>query len=281
MHKLMPLAVLAVLCGSLCVASKPVQAEEQLARLGTSERAEQDGTLLDASNRVAETLSCMLKKRGGEQGLILVAALTKLDDMADTSPFGRLVSQQISSRLGTLGHNVVEARLRKNYSISVKGGEQLLTQIPTDMRTETYPTWAALVGNYSLTRDYVFVSTRVVRMEDGVILAADEYRLPLRGSIRQLFTGSGIGESVWAKYALRDPAFINTSATADALAPADPAVLPLLGSFPPIAGGSKVKSAKTGSPQRKVATKASRPKAKAAPPKAAPKQDGPELGEWK
>lgn len=236
------------------LAASPAFAEGELPEVGSGRRATQENDMLSAGDRTAETLHAQLKKHGRDGGAILVASLTDLENMDVSTPFGRLAMQQIASRLGSRGHAVVEARLRRDYVIAPGKGEQMLTRDVTALRSAEQPAWAALVGNYSRTRETVYVSVRVVRLEDGVQLAAEEYRLPLSGDVRQLFGPVGGGRNQWAQYAMRDPAFTqgkpspagqgvadDATASPATLVPADPATLPTLKAFPPLGGeGRKV-----------------------------------------
>jgi len=242
-----------VLAFVLAVAS-PALAEGDLAEIGSGERAGKQGeAMLDSADAVARSLHDQLRRHGKDTGTILVASLTDLEDMDASSPFGRLAMQQIASRLGSRGHEVVEARLRRDYVIAPEKGEQMLTRDVTALRASDHPAWAALVGNYSRAGETVFVSVRVVRLVDGVQLAAEEYRLPLRGEVKQLFVASSGRANQWAHYAMRDPAFVMGGAQPQASAasgpqvasPADPALMPQLKAFPPFgAEGRKVEPAR-------------------------------------
>lgn len=280
-----------VLAFALAIAT-PAMAEGDLADIGSGQGAGAQGeVLLDSADAVARSLHDQLRRHGKDSGTILVASLTDLEDMEASTPFGRLAMQQIASRLGSRGHEVVEARLRRDYVIAPGKGEQMLTRDVTALRAADHPAWAALVGNYSRAGETVFVSVRVVRLVDGVQMAAEEYRLPLRGEVKQLFVAATARSNQWAHYAMRDPAFVTGGGQAQATeaagqqvaTPADPALMPQLRAFPPMGGeGRKVEPARSGVKKSKaVKARPSTARAKSMPkqkPKAGVKSSAKEGG---
>lgn len=168
--------------------------------------------LLASSMEAADALHGMLAGRLNPGGPILPTSLVDLENLDNSSPLGRLVAQQIASRLGQYGYTVLDVRLRSNIHFGESEGEFLLSRDPKLLRP-TYAAEAALVGTYSNTGGSLFVSVRVVRLIDSALLAAYEYSLPaiggstaLLGGVTaweefgpraQVFTGGTPGAPVW------------------------------------------------------------------------------------
>jgi hypothetical protein len=68
----------------------------------------------------------------------------------------------------------------------------------------SYDAYAALVGTYADAGQQLFISLRVVRLSDNVLLAAYEYYFPKNGEVSGLLDGvTHGGDALWGNYALR------------------------------------------------------------------------------
>ena len=169
--------------------------------------------MFTASARAGDVLHEMLLLRMGPGGGILTTSFVDMHDFERTSAFGRVASQQIGSRLGQCGFRVIEARLASTLSMAPRAGEFMLTRETGQLLADTHEASAVLVGSYSDEGGDIFVSTRVVRLSDNVIMAAYEYYLPRDMEVARLITSSGqggrasVGDSVWERHNSRTPAF--------------------------------------------------------------------------
>ncbi len=166
--------------------------------------------MLTANIYAGDALSSMLLRRTSSGSGIVAASFVELDDLDQTSGFGRLASQQVGSRIGQHGFRVLEARIGAELRMDVRHGEFLLTRDSVRLLATEYEAHAALVGVYSPAGDKVFVSARVVRLADNAVLGAYEYYVPLRGEVSQLLSaGSGGrgGDAMWNRYGRRESAF--------------------------------------------------------------------------
>ncbi|MCL1915535.1 MAG: FlgO family outer membrane protein [Desulfovibrionaceae bacterium] len=171
-------------------------------------------SLLNANITAGDALAAILLPRMGSGAGVLTTSLVELDDFEQTSAFGRLSAQQIGSRLSQQGFKVLEARLSGSLRFEKKGGEFMLTRDSLLLLANSYDAHAVLVGAYAESRDKIFISTRVVRLHDGALLAAYEYYLP-KNNDAQALLGSGRqqnpamnNDEVWQRYARREQAFI-------------------------------------------------------------------------
>lgn len=165
-------------------------------------------TLLDASTYAADALHANLWQRLGPYATIVSVNLVNLDDLRDSSGFGRLASQQIASRLAQYGYWVVEGRLQDHLSYRIGEGEFMLTREATRLLVSEYEAQAALVGTYSITSGKVFVSVRVVSLDQSTVLASYEYWLRNGGETAQLLARNRVDPGdVWNRLSTRPPAF--------------------------------------------------------------------------
>ncbi len=108
---------------------------------------------------------------------LLVASFVELDNIEKTSTFGRLVAEQMASRLTQKGFNFIELKLReKLYVRSQPGGELALSRDLVAISRQ-HNAQAILVGTYSVVQDFVYVSAKIVRL-DGHVYAVHDFAVP-------------------------------------------------------------------------------------------------------
>ncbi len=159
--------------------------------------------LAHANTFAGDALENMLRGRVNKTAGILAATMVNLDNLDETSSFGRLVMQQIGSRLGQYGYRVMDVRLRADMAIN-PAGEFMLSRDIGKLMQSNYGAEAVLVGTYSVAAGKVYCSVRVLRLSDSAVIAAYEYYLPRKGDTARLLYGSGNGA---VGYASRQPAF--------------------------------------------------------------------------
>ncbi len=109
---------------------------------------------------------------------LIAATFVNIDNLDKTSSFGRIVSEQLGTRFSESGFQVVEMLLRNNVYIKQRQGEFLLSRELRNISAE-HNAQAVIVGTYALGRKNVYVTARLIRSRDSVILASYDYSLPL------------------------------------------------------------------------------------------------------
>lgn len=121
-----------------------------------------------------------------EAGLpLLVATLVNIDSLTQSSRFGRLVSEQVATRLTQLGHHVVEMKLRQSVYIREGTGELLLSRDVRDL-SRNYRAQVVVVGNYAVAAGYIYLTLKAVQVTDNRVLSAVNYMLPLSDNNKAL-----------------------------------------------------------------------------------------------
>lgn len=116
---------------------------------------------------------------------LLVATVVNIDSMNQSSRFGRLISEQIATRLTQLGFNVVEMKLRNNVYIREGAGELLLSRDVRDL-SKNYNAQVVVVGNYAVAAGYVYLTLKAVTATDNRVVGAVNYLLPITENNRVL-----------------------------------------------------------------------------------------------
>jgi len=121
--------------------------------------------------------------------LILVASFVNLDDLSESSTFGRVVSEQIASRFKQRGYTAIELKLRTTVFIKKGSGEFLLSRELSDIGIK-HRAQAVVVGTYAVARDRVYLTARVVNVRDSRILNSYDYQIPMsRDVFKMLLKG--------------------------------------------------------------------------------------------
>lgn len=115
----------------------------------------------------------------------IVATLVNIDQLEQSSTLGRLISEQVASRMTQLGHGVLELKVRNGIYMKRNEGELLLTREIKEVAT-THNAQAVVVGTYAESSSLVYVNLKIVNPVSSVVLAAYDYALPNDKQIQSL-----------------------------------------------------------------------------------------------
>ena len=148
-----------------------------------------DKDLVKTSYRVADVIvgnikdTVMLRDTGSDGFYltkpILVASFVNIDNVQQSSTFGRMVSEQIGSRIAQHGYKVIEMKLRtESIFIQTQNGEFLLSR-ELQLIGQQYDAYAVVVGTYGVSKEVVYVTAKLIRVKDSVILSSHDYGVPI------------------------------------------------------------------------------------------------------
>ncbi len=122
----------------------------------------------------------------GPDAVVVYGVFTPVGHVDSSSPFGRIVAEQIASRLVQRGVKVVEVRLREQIALG-RGGPFTLSDDARKVASRVQAR-AALTGSYATTPQYVLLNARLVDVATGVVLASWDKRVELDGAELTLLT---------------------------------------------------------------------------------------------
>jgi len=109
---------------------------------------------------------------------MLAASFVDATNVENANDLGRLLSEQVASRLSQLGYSVTEVQLRSDeLRVLPQGGVLALSRDLSQINTDV-PAYSVLVGTYSIIERQIYVNARVLRTADGVALASSDFSLP-------------------------------------------------------------------------------------------------------
>jgi hypothetical protein len=110
---------------------------------------------------------------------ILVASFADLDELTVSTRLGRLIAEEAAEHLIKRGYRVPEIRLTDTLHVR-EGGEFMLSRRIEELRRtpDGVAASAVLTGTVSTVGGTTYVNFRLIRLQDGVALAASDLELP-------------------------------------------------------------------------------------------------------
>ena len=148
-----------------------------------------DVNMIPISHGAAKKMISQSKDRL-DPGSLILASFADIDNLENSSTFGRIVAQQIGSVFSSQGYKIIEMLLRGNVYIGKGEGEFLLSRALKDLSAE-HDAQAVIVGIYAVGSKSVYVTAKLIQASDSIILASEDFVLPLGPDLRTLVTQPG------------------------------------------------------------------------------------------
>lgn len=116
---------------------------------------------------------------------MIAATFVNIDNLGQSSTFGRMASELMASALAKEGVQVREVKMRDSIFIEENVGELILSRQAQRISSQ-YNARSILLGTYAQGQDYLYVSTRIVRSGDAMVLGSADFRLSLNNDTRSL-----------------------------------------------------------------------------------------------
>lgn len=121
---------------------------------------------------------------------MIAATFVSIDNLTQSSTLGRMSSEIMASALARQGMQVREVKMRDSMFIEESVGELILSRQVQRLSAQ-HNARSILMGTYAQGEDFVYVSARVVRAGDAMVLGTADFRLPLNNNTRSLLEGQG------------------------------------------------------------------------------------------
>lgn len=145
----------------------------------------QTSLLITANYTAADRLVSGSQRPIPNDAPIMVATLVKLENLTASSNFGRLVSDQLASRLTQLGYAVPEMKLRGSIFVRSGQGELLLSRDIHEIAL-SHHAQVILVGTYAVGADVVYVHAELIDAMTEHAISAYDYYVPMTSQVRVL-----------------------------------------------------------------------------------------------
>jgi hypothetical protein len=162
------LALLAVgFCVSSCVAYRPPQNFGEFVYLATEHLTKRSASVMNKEQPV------------------LVSTIVDIDDIERSSSFGRLASQFISSRLVQRGYTVQDVTYIRALTLKPDTGELVLSR-DAAQAGKAANAQAVVAGTFAVAGEYIWLNLRLLKADDGLILASVDVAVPLDSNTEPL-----------------------------------------------------------------------------------------------
>lgn len=141
--------------------------------------------LLAVTQNAADKLNEQIKKALRPPGPLVMATLVNINNLEMSSAFGRTIAEQVSAGLTRNGFQIVEIKYRSGVYIKRDQGELALSRELKDL-ARTSSAQGVVAGTYSVGKDLVFVTLKVIHQNENLILASHSFTLPLDANIVSL-----------------------------------------------------------------------------------------------
>lgn len=162
-------------------------------RVRTGECARQDIypqaiDMVATNYAAADKLVANGKQHIDDKQRILVTTIADINNLNDSAPLGRLIGEQLASRIIEKGYKVVEVRLQDSVSLVPYTGEFILSRGVRELRElgRAQTVSRIVTGTYTVAEETIFVTLKVLDFWDSKAVASHTYTLPMTKDIEQL-----------------------------------------------------------------------------------------------
>lgn len=137
----------------------------------------QDANLVDASYAAADALLARAPWLKERREPLLATTFVDINNLEMSSGLGRVIGEQVGSRFAQQGFTVIEIKMRNNIFVAEGTGELMLSRSVREI-SQSHNAAAVITGTYAVARQSVYVTARLIRATDNLVLAAYDYVLP-------------------------------------------------------------------------------------------------------
>ena len=152
------------------------------------------GTVPKAAQRIADQMDEQLMSRigdapGGRANVMIVSTVSvSLNDLNESNPLSRQISEEIVNALLAKGYRANELRKGKEIDMHPKKGETFLTRSLPRLATRDVASVAVLAGTYLITPDNVRFNMRLINTPTNEVLAMGSATVPVTREVEPLLS---------------------------------------------------------------------------------------------
>ncbi|MDD5758373.1 MAG: FlgO family outer membrane protein [Desulfobulbaceae bacterium] len=134
---------------------------------------------------LAQQLIAHRQDGSGAGERLIFTTLVNLDDLRQTSKFGRTLSESMATQLFQHGYGVVELRKTANIMLQTNNGEMILSRDASRIAKQ-YEANAIVAGTYSLTPKTVILNVKLLDVNSNAVLSVAGMELERSSTINYL-----------------------------------------------------------------------------------------------
>ncbi len=142
--------------------------------------------IIDISYQAADVLIKNLSIDISKATPLMVTSFANIDNLEESNTLGRLLAEQIAARMSQKGYSVVEIKLGQgSLFVKERTGEFILSR-KLDNICSQFNALYVIVGTYSVGGASVYVSARIVRVSDNLIVSSSDFKLRSDSDVYEL-----------------------------------------------------------------------------------------------
>ena len=151
-------------------------------------------TVPRAAQKIADQMDEQLLRRIGDypegRGCVLIVSTVAvaLNNLNESSPLSRQISEEVMNVLIAKGYRSNELRKGKDIIMLPRQGEMLLTRNLSQLNTRDVTSVAVLVGTYLVTPDNVRFNMRLIHTPSNEVLAMGSATVPVTDEVKDLLS---------------------------------------------------------------------------------------------
>lgn len=106
----------------------------------------------------------------------LISSFTNINNLAETTPLGRLMAENLMHELQIRAWRVYEPRLMQNFVIN-RNGEFTLSRDVRHLR-EQYGVTNVVAGTIAYSNDQLIINARVIDVNNGMVVSTGQIQMP-------------------------------------------------------------------------------------------------------
>lgn len=111
------------------------------------------------------------------ENTFIITSFSNLNKLSETTPFGRLVAENLIHELQVRKWKIFEVRLTKDVIINETGEFSLSRDIKKIK--DMYKVGGIVTGTYSVANDHIIVNSRVIDINTGLVASSAQSHMPV------------------------------------------------------------------------------------------------------
>ena len=153
-----------------------------------SYHAEEQIPLIEINHQAADVLYSNVRgKELSDKSPVYVQDFTNQNNPADKSIFGHVMTEQVVDRLVQRGMLITAGDPKPNAFFLPKGMSKDKYNNPPKGTIETLPPRSAMLsGKYVIGDNYIYMTSKITRLDDKAIISGHNWTIPISDNVRQM-----------------------------------------------------------------------------------------------
>lgn len=190
-------ALLLIGAAALSTTGCTLPGPEQTSLATTPTRARPANKADDLANLVYDAAQMLGERSEGlaKDRPIIVTTIVSVDDLKQSTTFGRLVSELIANRLEQRGYLVRDVRYMGALELRPETGERVLSREASKV-SRSINAQAVVAGTYAIGGWKIYLNLRLLKADNAELLSSVDVVIPLNDNTRPLVEGR-VADNEW------------------------------------------------------------------------------------